>query len=195
MRLRGLGSPPEEGDFVLDGRQSVKWTLQQGRTGTTLQTGNLISVQVSLPSHHSMCVVLCTRTLFAVLPCYTVLFLLASISPFACDVSCPALINPLLQDLSPFTWHPFSSTSPHQTIRLKADGEADGIHSSYLHCVIVLDLPIIFYNLSTGHCRSVTSPGLQRSSSSLDQFSLHKPDNGSNLKGLIMSKININLQF
>lgn len=173
----------------------MKWTLQQGRTGTKLLTGNLISVQVSLHSHHSMSAVLCTCAVFAVLPCYAVLFLLASISPFACDVSCPAFINPFLQDFSPFTGLPFRSASPHHTIRLKADGEADGVHSSYLHCVILLDLPIIFYTLSTGHCRSVTSPGLQQSSSSLDQFSLHKPDNGSNLKGLIMSKININLQF
>lgn len=27
-------SPPEEGDFVLDGRTLVKWTLQQGQDRT-----------------------------------------------------------------------------------------------------------------------------------------------------------------
>lgn len=41
-------SPPEEGDFVLDGRTSVKWTLQQGQTGTTTQPNNLMPVQLRL---------------------------------------------------------------------------------------------------------------------------------------------------
>lgn len=47
MCLRGPDSPPEEGDFVLDGRQSVKWPLQQGRTGTITQAENLMSVHAN----------------------------------------------------------------------------------------------------------------------------------------------------
>lgn len=38
-------SPPEEGDFVLDGRTLVEWTLQRGQTGTTTQPENLMSVE------------------------------------------------------------------------------------------------------------------------------------------------------
>lgn len=39
-------SPPEEGDFVLNGRTLVKWTLQQGRTSTTTQPDNLMPVEL-----------------------------------------------------------------------------------------------------------------------------------------------------
>lgn len=42
-----IQSPPEEGDFVLDGRTLVKWTLQQKRTGTTTLPDNLRPVELS----------------------------------------------------------------------------------------------------------------------------------------------------
>lgn len=50
MCLGGLNSPPEEGDFVLDGRQSVKWPLQQKQT--IIQAGSLTSVQADLHFHN-----------------------------------------------------------------------------------------------------------------------------------------------